>query len=149
MRRSKSDKFGEVSSLCVLILATILFAGGLVYEGTALKPPLRTAQLALPDPTTGPTLPGLEPIDDEDLTVFDVDEITDMATAVARAQAAEVENEVLRATVESLMALNAEMKSDFQDRERALNDELEMMTASVVQLENELSVSKGKFYSSQ
>ncbi len=49
MRRLKSDKFGDVSSLCVLIVATFLFAGGLVYEGSALKPPQRTAQLALPD----------------------------------------------------------------------------------------------------
>jgi hypothetical protein len=49
MRRFKSDKLGDVSSLCVLILATALFAGGLAYEGNALKPPQRTAQLALPD----------------------------------------------------------------------------------------------------
>ena len=49
MRRFKSEQIGDVSSLCLLIVATILFAGGLAYEGTALKPPQRTAQLVLPD----------------------------------------------------------------------------------------------------
>lgn len=40
----------ELSSLIVLIVATLLFAAGLAYEGTALKPPRPTAQFALPDP---------------------------------------------------------------------------------------------------
>jgi C4-dicarboxylate transporter len=41
---------GERSSLVVLIVATMLFAAGLAYEGTVLKPPQPAAQLALPDP---------------------------------------------------------------------------------------------------
>ena len=40
----------ELSSLIVLIVATMLFAAGLAYEGTLLKPSQPAAQLALPDP---------------------------------------------------------------------------------------------------
>ncbi|KAJ7208236.1 hypothetical protein GGX14DRAFT_566962 [Mycena pura] len=88
-------------------------------------------QLAAPTAVPGPTLPGLEPFDEEDLVIFDIDQVTDMATAVARMKAAEAENKELRETIESLQALNAQMQLDFQDRERSLNEELEMMTTSV------------------
>ena len=50
MRALKSDRSGDVLSLVLLVVATLTFAGGLAYEGKVLKPPQRTAQLALPDP---------------------------------------------------------------------------------------------------
>ncbi|KAJ6456852.1 hypothetical protein C8R45DRAFT_1110651 [Mycena sanguinolenta] len=95
-------------------------------------------QLALPAPTPGPVLPGLHPVDDDDLAIFDIDEHTDLATAVARAEAAEAENEVLRDTIESLQALNVQMQSDFDYRQKALEDELQYHVKKVVELENKV-----------
>jgi hypothetical protein len=100
-------------------------------------------QLVLSAFTPGSISPGLEPLDDEDKGAFDIDEIADLATAVARTQAAEGENDVLRATIESLQALNAQMQVDFQAREKALEDELQLHMREKLRLENEIRVAKG------
>ncbi|KAJ7791140.1 hypothetical protein B0H14DRAFT_3567756 [Mycena olivaceomarginata] len=100
------------------------------------------SQFTLAGPTPGPAPLGLQPVDDDDLAVFGVDEITDLATAVARAEAAEAENEVLRDTIESLQALNAQMQSDSEYREKAFQDELHYLSKRIVQLENEVRIAK-------
>ncbi|KAJ7815527.1 hypothetical protein B0H14DRAFT_2603414 [Mycena olivaceomarginata] len=100
------------------------------------------SQLTLAGPTPGPAPVGLQPVDDDDLAVFGIDEITDLATAVARAETAEAENEVLRDTIESLQALNAQMQSDSEYHEKAFQDELHYLSKRIVQLENEVRIAK-------
>ncbi|KAJ6505589.1 hypothetical protein C8R45DRAFT_923853 [Mycena sanguinolenta] len=99
-------------------------------------------QLTLPTPTAPPTQPGLAPLDEEDLAIFDIDEITDLATAVARAEAAEAEIDVLRETIEALQALNVQMQTDFQSREESFEAELQFHAKTIVRLETELRVAK-------
>ncbi|KAJ6459686.1 hypothetical protein C8R45DRAFT_942232 [Mycena sanguinolenta] len=105
-------------------------------------------QLTLPTPTAPPTQPGLAPLDEEDLAIFDIDEITDLATAVARAEAAEAEIDVLRETIEALQALNVQMQTDFQSREESFEAELQFHAKTIVRLETELRVAKTFFPSS-
>jgi hypothetical protein len=68
--------------------------------------------LALNSPTIGPSPLGLVPLDEEDLAIFDVDEVTDLGNAVTRMTAAEAENEMLHGMIKSLQVLNAQMQFD-------------------------------------
>ncbi|KAJ6493858.1 hypothetical protein DFH09DRAFT_1104319 [Mycena vulgaris] len=78
-------------------------------------------QLTLPAPTPGPTLPGLVPNNEDDLAIFDINDIMrdeDLIEAIMRADQAEVEKRELCATVSSLQAHVAMMQSNFQDHKR-------------------------------
>ncbi|KAJ7342567.1 hypothetical protein DFH08DRAFT_963307 [Mycena albidolilacea] len=101
-------------------------------------------QLTLPAPTTGPTLPGLAPVNDRDIAVFDdvLEHYESLDQPFSRAEELEAENEVLRITLDSLQSLNTSMQVDYQDRERLLNAELNLMTSKIHQLENQLRLTR-------
>ncbi|KAJ6474082.1 hypothetical protein DFH09DRAFT_1343359 [Mycena vulgaris] len=102
-------------------------------------------QLTLPAPTPGPAQPGLVPDNEDDLAIFDIDDIMrdeDLIEAIMRADWAEAENRELCATVSSLQVHVATMQSDFQDCERVSRAELELMTVQVLRLENDLCVAR-------
>ncbi|KAJ6530409.1 hypothetical protein DFH09DRAFT_1093638 [Mycena vulgaris] len=109
-------------------------------------------QLAPPGPPThSPAAQGLVPVNEGDIAVFDIDEIMheeELIQAVARAERAEAENTQLHETIDSLQLLTATMQSEFDDRERVTQAELDHMTAQILRLERELSAARRSFDSS-
>jgi hypothetical protein len=107
--------------------------------------------LALPSPTMGPTLPGVGPTNDDDLSLFDIHEPspTDeeaMAQVLARVQELKGENHDLRDTINNLSTLNSTMQTDFETREYSLNVEMELLTKTVVHLEGLLRQTRRMFF---
>jgi hypothetical protein len=97
----------------------------------------------LPAPTVTPALPGATPVHHDNLALFDIDVLAMEEDAIAQIVELEVENQQLRATIETLQVLNASMQSDFTDREHNTSTELEIMMTKVVRLEAELRAMRG------
>jgi hypothetical protein len=99
----------------------------------------------------GPTLPGVGPTNDDDLSLFDIHEPspTDeeaMAQVLARVQELKGENHDLCDTINNLSTLNSTMQTDFETREYSLNVEMELLTKTVVHLEGLLRQTRRMFF---
>ncbi|KAJ6485505.1 hypothetical protein DFH09DRAFT_1339786 [Mycena vulgaris] len=137
---NQSGRVGAVTLLTALIPAAVN-----ERSSQYIFPGRPWGQLILPAPTPGPAQPGLFPDNEDDLAIFDIDDIMrdeDLIEAIMRADRAEADNRELRATVSSLQVHVATMQSDFQDRERVSQAELELMTTQVLRLENDLRVAR-------
>jgi hypothetical protein len=103
-------------------------------------------QLSLSALTTGPTLPGLSPAYEDNIAVFDIDELElDAVTtqAFGRIKELEGENEELRLTINSLNALNTSMQVEYQECEGLLKAEVESLASEVAKLQVQLRNSRG------
>jgi predicted RNase H-like nuclease (RuvC/YqgF family) len=93
---------------------------------------------------TGP--PGLSPAYEDDIAVFDIDELElDAATTQAfeRIEELKGENEDLRLTIDSLNALNTSMQAEYQECEGLLKAEVESLASEVAKLQVQLCNSRG------